>query len=137
LISLERDPKHAAVARANLERAGFAGVAEVRVGKALDSLPSLTAEGDGPFDLIFIDADKPSNPAYFEWALRLARPGSLIIVDNVVRQGAVIDADSRDPNVLGVRDLVEMMAKEPRVDATALQTVGDKGHDGVLIARVR
>jgi predicted O-methyltransferase YrrM len=137
LISLELDPKHAAVASANLARAGFADIAEVRVGRALDSLPKLMEEGAGPFDLVFIDADKPSNPDYFAWALKLTRPGSLIIVDNVVRRGAVTDARSKDPNVVGVRRLAELVSKEPRVDAAAIQTVGDKGHDGLLIARVR
>jgi predicted O-methyltransferase YrrM len=137
LISLELDPKHAEVARANLRRAGLEHVAEVRVGRAIDSLPKLAAENAGPFDLVFIDADKPSNPDYFTWALTLTRPGSLIVVDNVVRRGAVTDANSRDPSVLGVRRLVELISKEPRVDATAIQTVGDKGHDGLLIARVR
>jgi predicted O-methyltransferase YrrM len=137
LISLELDPKHAAVASANLARAGFADIAEVRVGRALDSLPKLMEEGAGPFDLVFIDADKPSNPDYFAWALKLTRPGSLIIVDNVVRRGAVTEANSKDPNVVGVRRLAELVSKAPRVDAAAIQTVGDKGHDGLLIARVR
>ena len=137
LISLELDPKHAAVARANLEQAGLSAVAEVRVGRGVDSLPTLAAEGAGPFDLVFIDADKPSNADYFAWALKLTRPGSLIIVDNVVRRGAVADPDSADLNVLGVRRLADLIAHEPRVDATALQTVGDKGYDGLLIARVR
>jgi predicted O-methyltransferase YrrM len=137
LISLELDPRHAEVARANIRRAGLEGVAEVRTGRALDSLPTLAAENIGPFDLVFIDADKPANPDYFDWALQLTRPGSLIVVDNVVRRGAVTDASSRDPNVLGVRRLVDLVANEPRVDAAALQTVGDKGHDGFLIARVR
>jgi predicted O-methyltransferase YrrM len=137
LISLELDPKHAEVARANLQRAGLASVAEVRLGRGLDSLPKLAAENIGPFDLVFIDADKPSNADYFAWALKLTQPGSLIIVDNVVRRGAVIDVESHDANVRGVRRLVELVSKEPRVDATAIQTVGDKGHDGFLIARVR
>jgi predicted O-methyltransferase YrrM len=137
LISLELDPKHAATARANIDRAGLSDVVEVRVGRGIDSLPKLAEDGAGPFDLVFIDADKPSNPDYFQWALKLTRPGSLIIVDNVVRRGAVTDGASRDPNVIGVRRLIEMIANEPRVDATAIQTVGDKGHDGLLIARVR
>jgi predicted O-methyltransferase YrrM len=137
LISLELDPRHAEVARANIRRAALEGVAEVRTGRALSSLPTLAAENIGPFDLVFIDADKPSNPDYFDWALQLTRPGSLIVVDNVVRRGAVTDASSRDPNVLGVRRLVDLVAKETRVDAAAMQTVGDKGHDGFLIARVR
>ncbi len=137
LISLELDPKHAEVARANLQRAGLSAIAEVRVGRGIDSLPTLEAEGAGPFDLVFIDADKPSNPDYFAWALKLTRPGGLIVVDNVARGGAVADPDSADLNVLGVRRLADLIAHEPRVDATAIQTVGDKGHDGFLIARVR
>ena len=136
LISLEIDPRHAEVARANLAHAGFADRAEVRVGRGIDSLLKLAEEGSGPFDFVFIDADKPSNADYFAWALKLTRPGSLIVVDNVVRRGRVID-DAADPNVAGVRRLVELVAAEPRVDATAIQTVGDKGHDGFLIARVR
>jgi predicted O-methyltransferase YrrM len=137
LISLELDPKHAAVARANLRLAGVETLAEVRVGAGLESLPELAAENAGPFDLVFIDADKPSNPDYFAWALKLTRPGSLIVVDNVVRRGTVTDPDSKDPNVLGVRRLVDLVSKTPSVDATAIQTVGGKGHDGFLIARVR
>jgi len=136
LISLEIDAKHAEVARANLARAGLSGVVEVRVGRAIDSLPQVAAEGHGPFDLIFIDADKPSNPDYFQWALKLARPGTLMIVDNVVRNGAVADAASTDPNVHGVRQLAEMLAAERRVSATALQTVGSKAYDGLLLALV-
>jgi len=137
LISLELDPKHAEVARANLASAGFAGIAEVRTGRAVDSLPRLEAEGASPFDFVFIDADKPSNPDYFQWALRMSRPGGLIIVDNVVRRGAVLATDGQDANVVGVRRLAELIADEPHVDATALQTVGDKGWDGFLLARVR
>ncbi len=132
LISLELDQRHAVVARANIALAGLANRVEVRVGRAIDLLPALT----GPFDLIFIDADKPSNPDYFTWALRLSRPGSVIVVDNVVRGGAVADAASTDPGVLGVRRLCELIAAEPRVTATAIQTVGCKGYDGLLIARV-
>ncbi len=136
LITLEADPQHAAVARANLARAGLAAVVEVRVGRALDTLPQLEAEGRGPFDLVFIDADKPSTPDYFGWALKLSRPGSLIVVDNVVRDGALADAASRDPNVEGVRRLHELIAAEPRVSATAIQTVGSKGYDGFALALV-
>ena len=136
LISLEADPRHAEVARANLARAGLAEVAEVRVGPALETLPQLAAQRLGPFDLVFIDADKPNTAAYFEWALRLARPGSLIIADNVVRDGAVIDADSRDASVQGVRRFNAALAAEPRVSATAIQTVGGKGYDGLAIAVV-
>jgi predicted O-methyltransferase YrrM len=137
LISLELDPKHAAVAIANLKAAGFAAMVEVRVGRATESLPKLADEGAGPFNLVFIDADKPSNADYFAWALTLTRSGSLIIVDNVVRRGAVVDGNSKDPNVLGVRRLVDLISGDLRVDATTIQTVGDKGHDGFLIARVR
>jgi len=132
LITLEALEKHAAVARANLERAGLADRVEIRVGKALDTLPQLA----GPFDLTFIDADKQNNAEYFRWALKLSRPGSLIIVDNVVRDGAVIDAASRDAAVQGVRRLYELIAAEPRVAATAVQTVGVKGYDGFAIALV-
>lgn len=136
LITLELDPKHAEVARQNLARADLAHRVEVRVGAALESLAKLDAERAGPFDLIFIDADKGNYPAYFEWAVRLSRPGTLIIVDNVVRKGAIVDADSTDPNVLGARKLYDIVASEPRVRATAIQTVGEKGHDGLLFALV-
>jgi predicted O-methyltransferase YrrM len=136
LITLEADPKHAQVARANIARAGLGDVVEVRIGRALDTLPQLAAEDRGPFDLIFIDADKPSNPDYFAWALKLSRRGSAIVVDNVVRNGAVIDAASDDPSVQGVRRLNELIAAEPRVSATAIQTVDGKGYDGFAIALV-
>jgi predicted O-methyltransferase YrrM len=136
LITLEAEKKHADVARANIARAGLADVVEVIVGRAVDTLPRLEAEGRGPFDLIFIDADKPSNPDYFAWSLKLSRRGSLIIIDNVVRDGAVIDAASDDPSVQGVRRMNEMLAAERRVSATAIQTVGSKGYDGFAIALV-
>jgi predicted O-methyltransferase YrrM len=136
LISLEADPKHADVARANLHRAGLSAVVDVRLGPALDALPRLEAEAAGPFDLVFIDADKPNNPGYFQWALKLARLGALIIVDNVVRDGAVADAATADEKVLGVRRMVDLIAAEPRVSATAIQTVGGKGYDGFVIAVV-
>ena len=136
LITLEADPTHAEVARANIAGAGLADVVEVRLGRALETLPRLAAEGRGPFDLIFIDADKPSTPDYFAWALKLARRGSLIVVDNVVRGGAVIDAASDDAGVRGVRRFNELLAAEPRVSATAIQTVGSKGYDGLVIALV-
>lgn len=136
LVSLEYDPRHADVARANLARAGLDGVAEVRTGAALDTLPKLAEEGVGPFDLVFIDADKPNNPRYVEWALRLTRPGSLVVVDNVVRGGAITDESSTDPAVIATRELFDLVARDPRLDATALQTVGGKGYDGMLIARV-
>jgi predicted O-methyltransferase YrrM len=136
LVTLEIDPKHAEVARANIARAGLAQRVEVRLGRALDALPKLAAEGAGPFDLIFIDADKANIPAYFKWALQLSRPGSLIVVDNVVREGAVIEADSLDASVQGVRRLNELMAAESRVSANTIQTVGVKGYDGFALALV-
>jgi predicted O-methyltransferase YrrM len=136
LITLEIDRKHADVARANVARAGLQQRVEVRVGRALESLAQLGAEKAGPFDLFFIDADKPNIPAYFNWALQLARRGSLIVIDNVVRDGAVIQADSADASVQGVRRLNELMASEPRVSATAIQTVGGKGYDGFALALV-
>lgn len=136
LITLEFDPKHAEVARANLAKAGLADRVSVRLGPALDTLPQLAQAGEGPFDLIFIDADKVNTAAYFEWALRLARPGSLIIVDNVVRGGAVTDAHSDDPNVRGIRQFNALLAQEKRVTATIIQTVGSKGYDGLAIALV-
>jgi predicted O-methyltransferase YrrM len=136
MVTLEIDAKHAEVARANLVRGGLSQRVEVRLGRALDSLERLETEGAGPFDLVFIDADKPNIPAYFKWALRLSRPGSLIIVDNVVRDGAVIDAESADPSVQGVRRLNELMASEPQVSATTIQTVGAKGYDGFALALV-
>ncbi len=136
LITLEAEEKHAEVARANIGRAGLNDKVEVVVGKALDTLPQLAGKGAGPFDLIFIDADKPSNPDYFEWGLKLSRPGSLIIIDNVVRDGAVIDAGSEDASVQGVRRMNEMIAKERRVSATAIQMVGSKGYDGFAVVRV-
>jgi predicted O-methyltransferase YrrM len=136
LVTLEIDPRHAAVAQANLARAGVGDKVEVRVGPALSTLAALAGEGRPPFDLAFIDADKPNNASYFDWALKLSRPGSLIIVDNVVRKGAVADAASTDPNVLGTRRLFERLRTEPRVTATALQTVGLKGWDGLVVALV-
>jgi predicted O-methyltransferase YrrM len=136
LITLEADPKYAEVARANIGRAGLTDVVELRLGRALDTLPQLVAERRGPFDLTFIDADKPGYPDYFAWTLKLSRRGSLIIVDNVVRKGGVIDAASSDPNVQGVRRFNELLAAEPRVSATAIQTVGSKGYDGFAIALV-
>ena len=136
LISLEYEQRHAAVARANIARAGLARIAEVRVGPALEQLPRLRAEGQDPFDLIFIDADKQGYPDYFAWALRLARRGTLIIADNVVRNGEVINANSSNAGVPGVRRFIELVASEPRVSATVVQTVGSMGYDGFLIARV-
>ena len=132
LITLEADPHHAGVACANIAYAGLADVVELRQGRALETLPELA----GPFDFIFIDADKPSNADYFTWALKLSRPGSLIVVDNVIRDGAVIDAASTDPDVQGVRRLNELLAAEQRVSATTIQTVGSKGYDGFTMALV-
>jgi predicted O-methyltransferase YrrM len=136
LVTLEANPAHAAVARANLARAGFDGIVELREGRAADSLRQLAEAGAAPFDLVFIDADKPSNPEYLNWALTLTRRGSLIIGDNVVRGGKVADPDSDDANVQGVRRFLEMLAADPRLDATALQTVGSKGWDGFALALV-
>ncbi|MEV7849949.1 O-methyltransferase [Streptomyces sp. NPDC088183] len=136
VVTLEADPAYAEVARANIERAGLADVVEIRVGRALDTLPELAAEGHGPFDVVFIDADKPSNPDYLAWSLKLTRPGSLIIADNVVRDGEVVDGTSDDPKVQGVRRFTELVAAEPTLTATALQTVGSKGYDGLMMALV-
>jgi predicted O-methyltransferase YrrM len=128
LITLEADPKHAEVAKANIARAGLANVVELRLGRAQETLPKLAAEA--PFDLIFVDADKTGYPEYFQWAVKLSRRGTLIIADNVVRQGAVVEADSSDANIQAVRRFYELVAAEPRVSATAIQTVGSKGYDG-------
>jgi predicted O-methyltransferase YrrM len=136
LVTLEVEPRHAEVARANFALAGLSDLVELRLGRALETLPRLAAERPDPFDLVFIDADKDSNAEYFEWALRLTRRGSLIIVDNVVRGGAVADGSSGDPAVIGVRRLGELVAAEPRVSATAIQTVGGKGYDGFMLALV-
>ena len=136
LITLEYDPKHAAIAQTNILNAGLADRVDIRVGRAIETLPQLAAENRGPFDFVFIDADKPSTADYFAWALRLTRLGSLIIVDNVVRKGAVVDAASDDANVQGVRRFLEMAAAEPRVEVTAIQTVGSKGYDGFALALV-
>jgi predicted O-methyltransferase YrrM len=136
LVTLELDPKHAEVARANLARAGLDSVVDVRVGRAADTLAQLAAGRPEPVDLIFVDADKASTAEYFDWALRLARPGSVIIVDNVVRQGAVADAASTDAAVQGIRRFNQALAAERRVSATELQTVGSKGHDGFALAVV-
>jgi predicted O-methyltransferase YrrM len=136
LITLEASPKHAELARGNIARAGLADVVEIILGRAIDTLPQLAAKGRGPFDLIFIDADKPSLPDYFTWSLKLSRPGSVIIIDNVIRHGTVIEAASTAPDIQGARRMNEMMAAEKRVTATAIQTVGSKGYDGFAIARV-
>jgi predicted O-methyltransferase YrrM len=136
LITLEADPAHAAVALANIARAGLQNVVELRLGSASDTLPQISAERRGPFDLIFIDADKQNIPSYFEWALRLSRPGSVIVVDNVVREGRVIDSKSDDPDIQGVRRFIEMLGANATVSGTAIQTVGVKGYDGFAIVRV-
>ncbi len=134
LVTLEANPKHAEVAGSNIARAGLAEVVDLRLGPARETLPQLAAEGRGPFDLVFIDADKPGYSDYFEWALKLGRRGSLIIADNVVRKGAVTDANSDDASVKGIRRFNESVQAEPRVSATAIQTVGSKGYDGIAIA---
>jgi predicted O-methyltransferase YrrM len=136
LITLEANPKHAEVARLNIARAGFTNRVEVRVGPARDTLPQLATEGRSPFDLIFIDADKEGYPEYLAWALKLARPGALIIADNVIRDGKILDPADTDPRVQGVRRFNQLLAEEPRVKATVIQTVGGKGHDGMAIAIV-
>ena len=136
LITLERNARHAEVARKNVARAGLAEKVEVRTGAALASLHRIEAEGLHPFDFVFVDADKTNNAAYLEWALRLSRPGTAIVVDNVVRDGEVADARSADADVVGVRRMFDMMAREPRLSATAIQTVGSKGWDGFALAMV-
>ena len=136
LISLEYSPRHAEVASGNIARAGLVGTVEIRVGAAGETLPKLAAEGVEPFDMVFIDADKGGYPDYLDWSLKLTRPGSLIVADNVVRGGAVADGLSRDPNVQGVRSYLEKVAADPRLEGTVMQTVGVKGYDGLSIARV-
>ena len=136
LITLEANSRHTEVARANIARAGLAEVVDVREGSALESLARIGEQSEEPFDFIFIDADKANNPHYLEWALQLSRPGSLIVADNVVRGGAVVDGASTDPDVRGIRRFMELLALEPRVSATVVQTVGDKGYDGLALALV-
>jgi predicted O-methyltransferase YrrM len=136
LITLEASPKHAAVASGNIDRAGLSDKVELREGPALETLPELAAEGLAPFDFIFIDADKENIASYFQWALRLAHPGSLILIDNVVRDGEVADPKSSDPCVQGVRKFNDLLAKESHVLATTIQTVGAKGYDGFTLALV-
>ncbi|HEY1742997.1 MAG TPA: O-methyltransferase [Granulicella sp.] len=136
LITLEADAKHAEVARRNIARAGLDQIVNLRLGAALDTLPQLVEEGEGPFDLVFIDADKQNIPSYLMWALKLSRKGTLILIDNVIRDGEVIDASSDDPRVQGARRLFDMLKTEPRLQATALQTVGSKGYDGFVMAVV-
>lgn len=136
LVTLEVNPDHARVARANLAGAGVAERVELREGEALDTLAALEREGAGPFDFVFVDADKPATPDYFRWAMRLCAPGAAIVVDNVVRAGRVADGDSEDASVRGVRRLAEVVGAEPRVNATVVQTVGSKSYDGFLLAVV-
>ena len=136
LVTLEWSARHAEVARGNVARAGLSAKVEIRTGAALETLPKIEAEGLGPFDFVFIDADKANNAAYLEWGLRLSRPGTAIVVDNVVRDGEVVDAKNTDSDVVGVRRMFELIAREPRLSATAIQTVGAKGWDGFALAVV-
>lgn len=136
VVTLEAEEKHAAVARTNVARASLTGVIDLRFGPALETLPRLVQERRGPFDLVFIDAHKPEYAEYLTWSVQLSRPGTLIIADNIVRDGAVADASSRDANVLGVRRFNEQLAADPRLTATIVQTVGSKGYDGFAIAIV-
>jgi predicted O-methyltransferase YrrM len=133
IVTLEHEPHHAEVARENIARAGFADQVSVRVGVAADTLPELAKEKPEPFDLVFIDADKPNNSVYLNWAIQLGRPGTVIILDNVVRNGELNSAESTDPNVLGSRGAFDLIATNPRLSATALQTVGSKGYDGFAV----
>ena len=137
LITLELDPKHAKVAATNIHRAGLTHLVEQRVGPALDSLATLHAEKPAPFDLIFLDADKPNNPNYLDWAIRLSHPGTVIIGDNVIRDGDIIHPDNTDPSVQGTRRFLEKLGAHPQLEATAIQTVGSKGYDGFAIAIVK
>ncbi len=136
LLTLELDPKHAELARGNVARAGLAEKVEVRVGPALETLPDVARDNPEPFDFVFIDADKQSIPEYFEWALQLSRSGSVIVVDNVVRRGAVLDPQNTDPNIQGIRRFNELLAQRRGVSATAIQTVGSKGYDGFALILV-
>jgi predicted O-methyltransferase YrrM len=136
LITIEADPRHAEVARANLVRADLTAAVDLRLGRALDVLPQLAAENRAPFDLTFIDADKANTPDYFTWSVRLSHPGSVIIVDNVVRDGAILDEQSTDPSVQGIRRFHHMVSTAPPITATAIQTVGTKGWDGFTLALV-
>ena len=136
IITLEADPKHVEVAQKNFARAGVENKVELRLGKALDTLPKVAADGRGPFDMFFIDANKSNMPEYFEWSLKLARKGSVIIADNVVREGAVLDARSKDADIQGIRRFLEMVGKEKRVSGTALQTVSTKNYDGFALVLV-
>jgi len=136
LVTLEIEKRHAEVALKNVQRACVAERVELRLAPAAESLAALVKEGVEPFDFIFIDADKPNNPVYLEWAMKLTRPGAVVVVDNVIREGAVVDAESKDASVQGTRRLFDLMASNPRLEATALQTVGSKGYDGFVMAIV-
>jgi predicted O-methyltransferase YrrM len=136
IVTLELEPRHAAIAKQNLQAAGFADRVEIRTAPAVESLAALVRERSTPFDFIFIDADKATYPEYLQWSLKLSRPGTLIVADNVVRDGKVIDPDNPDPNIQGVRHFTELCAAEPRLSATALQTVAAKGYDGFILALV-
>jgi predicted O-methyltransferase YrrM len=136
VVTLEIDPRHAEAAQANFAHAGVADRIELRLGPALETLPKLAAEGYGPFDIVFIDADKPNNAEYLKWGVRLARPRTLIICDNIVRDGEVADPDNPDANVRGARAFIDLVARDPRLTGTVIQTVGSKGYDGFAIAVV-
>ena len=133
LVTLEFDPHHAEVARANVDRAGVGGKVTIHVGAAAATLPVIAAAKPEPFDFIFIDADKPNNPVYLDWAIKLSRPGTVIILDNVIRDGKVLEPGNPDPRIIGTRAAYDMIGAHPRLDATALQTVGSKGWDGFSI----
>jgi predicted O-methyltransferase YrrM len=137
IVTLEADAHHAQIAQSNIAKAGYANKVELRLGRALKTLPILANERIGPFDFVFIDADKKHIPEYFDWSLKLSRPGSLIVVDNVVRDGQVVDLANREANIAGVRSFLERVGHDPRVEATAMQTVGMKGHDGFAVVRVK
>ncbi|MFM9279762.1 O-methyltransferase [Paenibacillus jiagnxiensis] len=136
IVTLELDPRHAQVARANFALAGLEEKVDLRLGNALEQLAQLDQEGTEPFDLIFIDADKPNNPAYLRWALHFSHPGTVIIGDNVIREGEIINKHSTDPRIHGVRAFYDLLADEPRINATAMQTVGSKGYDGFVLGLV-
>ena len=137
LITLEANPHHAQIAAENVKSAGLSHLIHIKVGRALDILPTLAGQGNHSFDFIFIDADKPNNAQYFQWALRLSHPGSIIVIDNVIRDGQIIDSNSQDPSVQGTRDLYQILGREKKVTATAVQTVGSKGYDGFVIMHVK
>lgn len=137
LITLEANPHHAQIAAENVKSAGLSHLIHIKVGRALDILPTLAGQENPSFDFIFIDADKPNNAQYFQWALRLSHPGSIIVIDNVIRDGQIIDSNSQDPSVQGTRDLYQILGREKKVTATALQTVGSKGYDGFIIMHVK